>query len=291
MDRWLSKLFFLFVFSFAPGVAWAAACCGGGFASPSLIAGDEKAMATAGYTYSEINKDVYPDGLWSKRDFHESFETLRLEGAHIFKDRWQAGLSAPLVQRRRGGHRSSGLGDVNSTLGYEYLPDWDYNPWRPKGLGFLQVTLPTGRSVYQTDSHYQLDSRGRGFWAVGVGSLLSKSWIDWDAFLLFDVHRSLPKGDLRPGWGGNLTLGGGYNWRSLRFGPSVMWTYEDPVHRKNLSRGSSERYATAAMSISYLHSDEWAATLTYSDQSVLGNPVNARLGQSAMFQVQRRWGR
>lgn len=296
---------FLFVFSLALGVfslrADAAACCGGGFAAPSLIAGDDKAMLTGSYMYSEIKNDVYADGLWSKRDYQESLETFRLEGAHIFKDRWQGGFSLPVVKRRRATESSSGAGDMAATLGYEYLPDWDYNPWRPKGLGYLQLTAPTGRSIYEADADYQLDSRGRGFWAAGAGTLLTKIFGKWDAFANFDFHRSLTKnysnktsrGTLKPGWGGNLGLGAGYNLTEVRLGTAITWTYEDPIEVTGTasSRGSSERYATASFTASYLYSDDWAATLNYSDQSLFGDPVNARLGRAVMLQLQRRWSR
>jgi hypothetical protein len=294
----LSKLFFLIVFS---ARAFGAACCGGGFAAPALIAGDDKAMLTGSYLYSQIKKDVYPDGLWSDRDFNESFESFRIEGAHIFHDRWQAGASLPLVKRSRQGETSSGAGDLAATLGYEYLPDWDYNPWRPKGLGYLQLTAPTGRSVYEAGNQYQLDARGRGFWAAGIGSLLTKIWGRWDAFTTLDVHRSFAKsyanpvsrGRLKPGWGGNLAGGAGYNVRSYRFGAGLAWAYEDPVKVEGsaASEGSSERYATASLSASYLYSNDWAGTLTYADQALFGDPVNARLGQSVTLQIQRRWPR
>ncbi len=278
-----------------------AACCGGGFAAPSLIAGDDKAMLTGSYQYSEIRKDVYADGMWRRRNYGESFETFRVEGAHIFRDRFQTGFSLPLIKRAREARSSSGAGDIAATLGYEYLPDWDYNPWRPKGLGFVQLTAPTGHSVYESDSLYQLDARGRGFWALGAGTLLTKIWGRWDVFTNFDAHRSFSKrysnsgsrGSLEPGWGGNLGVGGGYNLQSFRFGSSLIWTYEDPVKVRGSvsSAGSAERYATASLMVSYLQSDQWAGTLNYSDQSLFGDPVNARLGQSVTLQIQRRWSR
>lgn len=285
------KPLLLFVFSFTTLQAWGAACCGGGFAAPSLIAGDDRAMLTGSYLYSQIKNDVYADGLWKKRGFREDFETFRIEGARIFSDRWQAGFSLPVVKRTRQGESSSGAGDLAGTVGYEILPDWDYNPYRPKGLAFLQLTAPTGRSIYEADNQFQLDARGRGFWAAGLGTLLTKAWGAFDAFASADAHRSFAKENLQPGWGGNAGFGGGYNLEDFRFGGSVIWTYEDPVEVRNLSRGSSERYATASLAVSYLYSKAWAGTLTYSDQSLIGDPVNARLGQSVVLQLQRRWAR
>src|SRR5262245_9210446 len=77
--------------------AFGAACCGGGFAAPSLIVGDDKAQVTTSYAYTQITDDVGTDSLWRKRETDESSETLKVEAAHIFWDRWQSGLSIPVV--------------------------------------------------------------------------------------------------------------------------------------------------------------------------------------------------
>ncbi len=286
---------------FAADFAWASPCCGGSFSLPSLVAGDEKAQLTTSIVRNEIVSDVYPDGHWRDRGFRETMETLKIEGAHILRDRWQAGGSMPLIRRSRGEASSTGLGDAVATLGYEYLPDWDYNPWRPKGLGYLQLTLPTGKPVQQAESPYQLDSRGRGFWSLGVGTLLSKTFLEWDAYASLAIHRSLARkysneqgsGTLTPGWGARWGVGVGYNIADFRVGASLLWTYEDPVSVSGTqsSPGAVERLATASLSASYLIQEDWSAMLSYSDDTKFGNPVNARLGRALSFQLQRRWSR
>ena len=300
MKRSFPSFFSFLIFSITPKL-FAAACCGGGFAAPSLIVGDEKAQLTTSYTHSQITDDVGADSFWRHRDSKETSDSIKLEGAHIFQDRWQAGGSVPVIRRGRAGEQSTGIGDMAATLGYEYLPDWDYSPWRPKGLGFLQLTLPTGKSINEADSTYQLDSRGRGFWAIGAGTVLTKIIDRWDVFLSFDLHKSFNKkysnsqssGTLKPNMGGNLGLGGGYNADVFRFGASLTWTYEDPVHVEGTtsSTGTLQRYATAGLSGSYLFSEELAATLTYANQTWFGSPVNTSLGQSLTIFLQKRWSR
>ncbi|MGZ3704283.1 MAG: hypothetical protein ACXVC4_21005, partial [Bdellovibrionota bacterium] len=207
----------------------------------------------------------------------------------------------PLVQRSRAGANSFGLGDISGTLGYEILPDWDYSAWRPKGISFLQLTAPTGRAVNESTAAYQLDSRGRGFWALGAGTLFTKTAGDIDFFTTVDAHRSFAKdfqnaqvsGRLSPGWGGNAGAGIGYNWAKVRVGGSLTYTYEDPVNVSGAvsSSGVPQRFATAALSASYLASSDWAATLTYADQTRFGSPLNTSLGRAATLQLQRRWQR
>lgn len=299
------KLWFLLLFSttnFAlQQTAQAAACCGGGFAAPSIIAGDDKAQLTSSYSMTEVTVDhVDANGVWHKWDTHQQVQTIRIEGAHLVSDRWQAGFALPIVQRSRLEQSYSGLGDIALSLGYEYLPDWDYNPLRPKGIGFVQLTLPTGKSKAESDLG-GLDSRGNGFWSIGIGTLLTKTFGKYDAFSSIELHNSFAKdfsnsqmqGTLKPGVGGNFGVGGGYNLESLRFGASLLWSYEDPVDIKSSSpsSGSAERSASLTLSANYLANDDWAGTLSYSDQTLIGSPVNTSLGQTLSLIIQRRWAR
>lgn len=270
---------------------------------PALITTDDRALFATSYSTATIDTDVSESGLWTRRQAPEASTVLRIEGAWLLSDRWQAGSSIPVVQRSRSGDGSQGLGDVAINLGYEYLPDWDYNPWRPKGVGFLQLTLPTGRSIYEADQAQQLDSRGRGFWALGVGSSLTKTIRSWDFLALTEVHRAFEKSvrssqaqgsiTVEPGWGGSLELGSGWNWRDWRFGGAITWMYEDPVDVSGAlsSRGSVQRYATGALSAGYMWSTEWSGALTYADQAVFGDPLNTTLGRSVAVLIQHRWPR
>lgn len=294
-------LFSLSLFVILPALAHGASCCGGGFAAPSLITGDNKAQLTGSYSRSEITDDVDANSLWRRRDEREMSETYKMEGAHIFWDRWQAGASVPVIRRSRAENISSGLGDVAATLGYEYLTDWDYNPWRPKGIGFLQLTAPTGRAASESTSPFLLDARGRGFWALGAGSILTKSVGRWDLFLTGELHRSLSKrvnnsqfqGTLEPGFGQSFGAGLGWNLASWRLGSSLTWTFEDPVKVKGDfdSQGAAQRFATGSLSASYLFERDWAITLAYYDQTLFGDPSNTSLERGGTFSLQKKFDR
>lgn len=298
---WLSLSSALLSALFSKNV-WAAACCGGGFSTPSIIAGDDKAQFTTSYSLTEVVVDsVDSQGLWYQWEDHQRVTTFKIEGAHIFKDVWQVGFSIPVIQRSAMDEVYSGLGDVATSVGYEYLSDWNYNPYRPKGIGFVQAILPTGKSKASSEVG-GLDSRGNGFWALGVGTLLTKAWGRWDAFTSLEAHRSFEKevntsvvaGTLKPGFGGNYTLGLGFNFKDYRVGSSLSWTYEDPIAVETslgLSKGVAERYATAAATLSYLASQEWSGSLSYSDQTLFGSPLNTSLGKTVLLQIQRRWSR
>lgn len=296
------KLSFILLFNFFISQnVFAAACCGGGSAAASIITSDDKAQVSTSLTAMEVVVDnVDSEGIWRKWDQHQQVKTFRIEAAHIISDLWQVGAAVPVVQRSQLDKTYSGLGDVVGSLGYEYLPEWSYSQYRPKGIGFLQLTLPTGKA--KADSEVGgLDSRGNGFWALGIGTMLTKIILEWDFVTSIEVHKGFNKtvsnsnlqGTLQPGFGGNFGLGAGYNFKDYRLGSNITWTYEDPikVDAASISNGTVERYATAALSGSYMYDEEWSGTVSYSDQTLFGNPINTSLGRSLALQIQKRWGR
>jgi hypothetical protein len=297
--HFIISFFFLIFITLSATQALASACCGGNFSGPALITGDDQALISQTYNLGRIQTNVEANGLWRKRDNPESLESLNLQASHIFWDRWQAGLGVPVIRRSQSHESSSGLGDVAATLGYEYLPDWDYHPIRPKGVGYLQLVAPTGKSIQESDSPLQLEARGRGFWTLGIGTMLTKTFTRWDLFSSLDVHRSFEKnyansqasGKLVPGWGESVSLGGGYHIGNYRLGSSVAWNYEDAVEVRGDApmSGAPQRFITASASLSYAFEHEWSLTAQYSDQSLLGSPSNTTLSQSFSLQIQKRW--
>lgn len=282
-------------------VVHAASCCGGGFAIPSVIVGDEKASLTAEISAATVRTEVAPDGSWHDRKNPESINTLRLQGAHIVLDRFQFGGSLPIVRRMRYDGEATGVGDTALSFGYEYLPDWDYNPYRPKGVGFLSLTLPTGRSNADATDRYFLDVRGRGFWALGLGTILSKTHRAFDGSFTVEAHRSFAKrvenstmrGELQPGWGSSLGLGLGYNRHLWRFGASLSHLYEDPVRTTGSveSAGSAMQVTAIGFNVSRSIADGWSASLAYADQGLIGQPLGTGLARTVTLALQRRYAR
>lgn len=279
----------------------AATCCGGGFAQPSIIAGDEAAQLTFTTSYSDVIEQVGADSFWNRDALEESSGTFQLEGALILEDRWQLGAQLPLVRRSKKESTSTGLGDVQLLGAYEYLPDWNYNPWRPKGIVYIQLTVPTGVSNLESTEQLQTDSFGRGFWTLGLGTLLTKSIDHWDVFANLEFHHSFARdfennsvrGTLDPGWGFRSSFGGGYNLGDFRLGTSLAWSVEDPVDTLGTieSSGTVQRFVTASLSGSYLVNQSWAVTIAYNDQTWFGDPINTALSRGVSLSVQKRWAR
>jgi len=282
-----------------PAKVWASACCGGAFSIPAIITGDDAGQLSTSFSQSKIQADVTANGVWLPRDASDVSQILKIDGAHIIGDRFQAGFSIPVQTRTREGAMggtSSGFGDIALQGAYEYLPDWDYNPYRPKGVGFLTLTLPTGKTLEESlPEDGGLSARGRGYWAVGAGTVLTKSFQAWDFNSTFEVHhsfaRTVGEKTYTPGYGGSFSAGAGWNTATWRLGGAVAWNQEEGVKVSGETQASAQRYATGTLLASYLMPDSWTAIVSYSDQTLFGNPTTTTLSKSAMVLLQKRWAR
>lgn len=253
---------------------------------------------------------VDDEGIWREQENSPVTQTLKIEGACLISDRWQLGASVPLIRRSTslafaaregsGEKKFTGLGDVSTTLAYEILPEWEYNPWRPKGTAFLQLSYPTGKPRAASTVGGS-DSRGNGFWSTGAGIYLSKLWGNLDVFTTFETHRSFAReiftsqlaARLVPGLGGSAGFGAGIHLNDWRLGTSINFTYEDPVKIEGsiTAQQGAERFATGVLALTRTIQEQWSATISYSDQTLFGSPRNTSLGRSGSIQVQRRWAR
>lgn len=282
----------------------AASCCGGGFSIPALILGDDHSQFTASASQSTTSDEVLSNGKWLRRQDSNQAQTLKLEGATLLSDSLQAGVSVPLLNKKATGNPdSTGTGDVSLYLGHESFAETSYSHWRPKGVTFVQLTLPTAPSVYDAPEAASTEVRGRGFYTLGAGVALVKAWKKWDAHFSVELHRSLARNtssriyggeiEVHPGWGGSQTLGVGWNTELFRLGSAVSFLYEDPIQIQGAteSQGSLQRNMTWSVSGSYMLSSESAITVAYSDQSLLGEPLNSSLNKTVQMSYQQRWPR
>jgi hypothetical protein len=281
-------------FSFFALQTHALSCCGGNFALPALITGDERLLVTTTASYDTPSAQVLDSGIWRGTP-PEHLEILTLNGAYAISDRWQAGVTLPVIQDQKesesGAQSSRGLGDVGLGAAYELISDLNYDPSLPKMLVFTQLTVPSGHSVYDGTETTGTGIRGRGFYETGIGATLIKGFDRWDVLTILEIHKSYANSDARPGFGESLTVGGGCNLGDFRLGATIAWSYEDPIHTnaETVESPSLTRWATGTLSLSYLLTQEWATSFSYSDQTILGTPVNAVLNRSFIFSLQRRW--
>jgi hypothetical protein len=294
--------------------AWAAPCCGGGSAAPTILTGDDHAQLSASLSQAQVIGDAPTQGtaVFRADGDLEQTQTLKVEGAYLFSDRWQFGATLPVVRRSRSTpatqSTSTGFGDLNLNLAYEWLPEWEYSVWKPRGFVFYQELIPTGGSIYESSFNsidpWGLNARGRGFFASGIGAVFLKSWGGWDAAFVGEGHRSFSRTfstfdgslELSPGWGGSLALAGGFSPSSLplRFGLSLSPAFEEGVRARSASLDSTsdpQLVWTTSVLLGWLVGHESTVSAIYSDQTLLGPASNASLSRTVSISFQRRWQR
>ena len=293
---------------FDAGSAFGAPCCGGSSAIPTLITGDDRAQVQASISHGSIIGDAPNQGIpvFRSSTDSENLDVFNLAGAYRITDRTQAGLGVPIVSRSRqtstAETSASGLGDVIVDFAYEALPDFTYSEWRPKGLVFLQATLPTGPSTYDSTLPFQIDARGRGFFTLGAGCAFLKTLSNWDFIFNLEVHRSFKRSitsqdgsglTLIPSFGGTAMLGAGYSpgGGSFRIGATLAPIYEGAMEVTGGIQSTSDPQLSWGTSIQagYLIAEEWSAALNYTDQTLLGPAQNVSLSRSFALSIQRRW--
>ncbi len=279
----------------------AASCCGGGASTTSLITNNDKSQFTTSLLYSSVQATARTDGKWQKFEGEKIKEILTLEGVSILSDRTQIGVSAPFQRNSYefGSERvdGSGIGDVKVSFGYEAIPEWTFSRYRPKVYVYTQLQLPTGRSIYDTQSLEAVDSTGMGLWGMGIGSIALKSIKKWDflgsLFIQKLLDRDFNGTHIKPGEVYQASLGAGFNLKDWRIGTQVMAYLQDSGETSGSvsSKIPIERYVSSTLLASYMVRDDLSVTASYSDQTLVGKPINTQLTRGVFLSLQKRWER
>ncbi|NBX76918.1 MAG: hypothetical protein EBQ92_10225 [Proteobacteria bacterium] len=288
---------------------FSAPCCGGTANVPALISGDNQSQFTATFSAGNVVAEAPVEGgiKYRKDSDNETVQSFRFDGAILLSDRVQAGVSLPVIRRSRARGENfaeaTGLGDVSVNFGYEFLPEWSYSLWQPRGLVFVSGTVPTGGSLYDAKELYKVDSRGRGLWVVSTGALFTKVWGNWDFSLLIEGHHGFSreiKNDLgvlqlNPGWGGSglFSVGVSPAGGNVRLGLSVAPSVEEAIATEGIINGRGESVAlwTSAAQVSYLPNNTTSMSLIYSDQTFIHASQNSSLNRTFAFLIQKRFER
>jgi len=286
--------------------AWGAACCGGAAQVPSLITAEDQRQWTTTLSQQNVATQVDEYGYWYPRANQLNQQIFKIDYAQVVYENFQLGIGLP-VQSNSDQNNTSAvlLGDSSLSAGYRFLDEAFIGAWHPQVLGFFTLTMPTGKSFYESQDPYKIDVTGKGFYQPAMGLILVRTIGDIDSQASLEVHHGIARSfnstgeslNFTPGFGGSLTLGAGYNRGRMRLGGGLSQYYEDPVQVWNrsansiLSATSMERVTTASLTGSYLFPDLLTATITYANQQWFGDPLATTLGQTWSLAIQKRWPR
>jgi len=286
-------LWFSLLFSHS---AQAAPCCAGSSALPSLITGDEARLIGLSVSYGDIVGDapgtgkgipIFRDAL----SIREIRKNMNLSFATLISDRWQVGVSLPIVQNEIASittqESNTQLGDVSATIGFEALPEWEYSLWTPRIYTFVQWVAPTGRSIWDSQTRLASDVSGVGYHQLNVGAVVIKRWSDWDANVVLKAGRDLNfNGSLL-----NSSFGGGYSFADVwRVGGSLETQYVSSQEIGGAAT-SAKLVWNAGATVTYLMGADSSLVLGYVDQTLFGPAYNTTLARTGSFAFQHRFER
>ena len=295
----MRSVFAFFIF-LAPKITFAAACCGGGFAFPSLILNDDKHQLTLSLGHQTLKADALSGNEWIRRNDNNATTNLKIDAATIFGKNLQFGASTQASYKTNNADPSSyNLGDSLLFLAHETFPELYFSRWKPHGITFLQLSVPTGTSIYEETQFTKLD--GKGFYSLGAGLALTKSFKIWDFNFNADIHKSFARSftqqgesiTVKPSWGSIQTLGAGYNVGNYRVGTYISHSFEDKMNIEGSTNSSSlsQTSYTVGLVANYMLSLNHAFTFNYSNQTLLGKPQNTGLTEGITLSYQHRWNR
>jgi hypothetical protein len=164
---------------------FASSCCGGGSSSSMIITGDNQSEysfsfsqrtdigATDSKGYSTVNNQNVLD--------QQSVYNLQFQ--NLIADRLQVAVKTSFVQKQiRKQNRfenESGFGDIELQGSFEFLPEYTFSAYKPRGFVYLKGSIPTSHSLYNSNSAVFSDVRGSGLYSLSAGSFFIKHISNW----------------------------------------------------------------------------------------------------------------
>lgn len=287
----------LITLSSIPLNLFAASCCGGGASLPNLITGDYRAQFTINLSNSGVTHTTNDNGDFIRRDSSnlEVSETMTLMAAYQFSNLWQAGISIPVKKNTHSiadiEESSTGLGDIKGQIAYEFLPEYSYSKWKPRGFIFLQQTINDSKSTYDAKKNLSTDSFGSGGKYTSIGISFVKIISTMDFSFMSEFHHA-PSEKIKknnknfrffPGEGHSYLIGGGVSPKNgnLRIGGNILFSHTNSSWIKGdiNSTSSVKEYLEGGLNLSYKHAEQ-SYIMSYTDQSFFGHAKNVNVSKA-----------
>jgi hypothetical protein len=295
------SLVFLTITLFAQDVL-AAACCGGGASLPNLITGDFKAQVSVLASNSAVTHSIDKEGGFNKRnnDSREVSESMTIMSAYQLDDLWQVGLTIPMKKNtyktESTSESSSGLGDLKLQIAYEFLPEYSYSKWKPRGFIFLQHTFNNAKSTHESKKDHGTDALGKGFNTSSLGISFFKIKKNLDFTFMAEYHQSEQRNftnqnqnfQVKPGAGYSALLGLGLSPKNgnLRYGMNMVSAIERPTKTNGDIKSTSAGKETLelGLNLGYMLGDN-SFVASYTDQSFFGVGKNANATKAISLNI------
>jgi hypothetical protein len=184
-----------------------------------------------------------------------------------------------------------GLGDVDLQGTYEYLPEYTFSNYKPRGFVYSKISIPTSKSLYNSESSIFTDVRGTGLYSLSLGNFFLKrldnitlkfttEWTHYfgktySQFKLHDYEKFVfPLGIAYSPPESNFTLG-----LTDTFSYQTGKTLTGNIN----SKSTQEYFWELSTFVNYSPNRNEIWSLSYSDSTLQGNNINSPLYRSGAF--------
>lgn len=285
---------YLALLIFLPKILYASSCCGGGSSSSMIILGDNKQEWSLGMTY---RNDLGQTDKLGNPHFNNSSTvdqqiSLNFQYQRQVNDLFQLAAKSSIIQKRMKkqgrSEKNQGLGDIDLQANYEFLPEYTYSLYRPRGFIYSKLTIPNSRSLYNSRSPIFSDVRGNGLYVFSLGISLNKKIAQYLLKAGFEVQhlfgQNFPEGRLNSYHKFIVPFGITYSLEGLplSIGLNSTWNYQDQKKLEGhyASTSSSEYFWDLNAFINWSINRQETLGISYSDSTIIGKNINSPLFRS-----------
>lgn len=273
---------------------FAASCCGGGSSSSMIITSDNRREISLGVSARTDIGQTDQNG-WStfnNDQIIDSRTNFNFQYGEQLSENFQMGIKTSIAEKhvKKSGknEKNQGFTDLELQTTYEYLPEYTYHPYKPRGFLYAKLSIPLSNSIYDSQSTILSDVRGSGLYSTSFGNFFIKKLDLFTLKLGLELTRSFAKNFSKYKiYGFNrytIPLGIAYAFNqsdfSIGFTNTFSYTDEKKFRGNNLSNSHFERFWDSNIFFNYSPNRQVIYGVSYSDSSVFGDSINSPLYRS-----------
>jgi hypothetical protein len=273
---------------------YAASCCGGGSSSSMIITSDNRRELSLGISKRTDIGQTDQNGwsIFNNSQIIDSKTSFNLQYGEQISENIQLGVKTSIVEKnvqKSGKHENNqGLTDLEIQSSFEYLPEYTYHPYKPRGFIYSKFSIPLSKSIYDSKSSILTDARGTGMYALSFGHFLIKKLDLTTLKLSFEITRTLSRNFSNFKVYGfnryNIPIGLAYAFNqsdfSIGFTNTFAYTEKKKFKGNNLSNSHFERFWDTNIFLNYSPDRNSIYGLSYSDSTIFGESINSPLYRS-----------
>jgi hypothetical protein len=256
-----------------------------------IITSDNQKEISLGYSHRTDIGQTNSDGksTFNNSQIIDEKNSLNIGTSFLIKDQWQFGIKTSLVEKtvQKSGIKETnkGFSDIDIQGSFEYLPEFNYHPYKPRGFVYFKTTVPTSQSIYDSESKILSDVRGSGLYSVSMGNFLIKKFdlitLKFGTEFSYVFGKNFNSYKLKDFQKFTVPLGIAYAISNSDFSIGLTDTFSYTFPKTTIgnisSKSSKEYFWDINTFLNYSKNRDSIWSLSYSDSTLVGKSINSPL--------------